>query len=172
MLTKDEKDYISKIPLDKKVVIKPYTNSMNKIASQVIIDVQAVCPNLDIVHMGASGLGISGQGDIDIYALANPNDFKRYLTPINKVLGKPSNQKFDSIAWTFIRNSNEVEFYLTDPKSDAMIRQLAVFEILQNNSDLLTEYKKLKEGLNGKSFREYQTRKYEFYHRILGSRFE
>ena len=32
------------------------------------------------------------------------------------------------------------------------------------------EYEKLKESMNGKSFREYQEKKYEFYHRILDNK--
>ncbi len=167
MLTADEIDYISKIPLDKKVVIKPYTNSLRKTASQIIKDVKKLCPNLNIVHMGASSLEISGQGDIDIYALAKPKDFDQYLKPIKQVIGKPVSKKTDSIAWKFIKNGHEIEFYLTNPNSNAMKRQISVFKILQNNPRLLEEYKNLKEGLNGKSFREYQTKKYEFYHKIF-----
>jgi len=49
-----------------------------------------------------------------------------------------------------------------------MKRQIRVFEILKNNERLLKEYEELKENMNGKSFREYQKRKYEFYHKILG----
>jgi len=172
MLTADEKDYISKIPVDKRASIKPYTSSLHKTASQIIENVKTLCPDLNIVHMGAIGLGISGQGDIDIYALTSPDDFNRYLTLIKQVLGKPVSKKIDSIAWEFTKNGYEVEFYLTDPNSKAMTRQIAVFEILQSNSSLLKEYEDLKESLNGKSFKEYQIKKYEFYHRILGNRFE
>lgn len=51
-----------------------------------------------------------------------------------------------------------------------MKKQIAVIEILKNNKGLLKKYEKLKESMNGKSFREYQEKKYEFYHRILDNK--
>jgi hypothetical protein len=39
-----------------------------------------------------------------------------------------------------------------------------IVKILPYNPD---EYRKLKESMNGKSFKEYQEKKYEFYHKIL-----
>lgn len=167
MLSVDEKNYIQKISEGKKVNIKPYSPKIEGIASQVIKPIKRACPDLKVVHMGASGLRISGQGDIDIYAFADPGDFSKYMDRVIEILGEPVSKKYDSIDWEFSREGYGIEFYLTDPKSPPMGRQIAVFHKLRENSDLLNKYKLLKESFNGKSFRDYQRAKYEFYHKIL-----
>lgn len=48
-----------------------------------------------------------------------------------------------------------------------MQKQIKVYEILKNDQKLLKKYENLKSSLNGKSFKKYQTKKYEFYNRIL-----
>jgi len=48
-----------------------------------------------------------------------------------------------------------------------MKKQLRVFEILKENPKLLREYEDLKIQMSGKSFREYQTRKYEFFNNLV-----
>lgn len=65
MLTQDQEKYLLTIPGDKKVTIKPFSHEQTKIAEEVITRIQNSSPDLKVVHMGASGLGISGQGDID-----------------------------------------------------------------------------------------------------------
>lgn len=74
---------------------------------------------------------------------------------------------YDSIAWKFRKQGYDIEFYLTDPSSVPMKRQIAVFYALKRNKNLLKEYEVLKEKFNGKSFKDYQKKKYEFYHKIL-----
>lgn len=167
MLTDDETNYIKQIPSDKVVFIKPYNTRIEKIAGELINRIHDELPDLLLVHMGASGLGISGQGDIDLYAMASPVDFSTYLPVFQELFGEPVSKRDDSIAWEMEIEGYPIELYLTDPNSKAMQRQLKVFEILKDNSKLLEEYKELKEKMNGKSFREYQMKKYEFYNRIL-----
>lgn len=168
MLFEHEEKYIKTISPDKVVNIRPLDLKATKLAEEIIQRINKVCPDLKVLHIGASGLGISGQGDLDIYALAAPNTFSEYLPQLIKLFGPPKSQKEDSIAWEFKRNVYEVEFYLTNPESPTMKRQLAVFNILKDNKDLLKEYEKLKEDMDGQSFREYQRKKYEFYHKVLG----
>lgn len=167
MLTSDEEDYLRKIPSDKKVNIKPFSKLVHKTAHSLIGQIQEALPGLQVRHMGASALEISGQNDIDIYVFSKPADFKKYALVIEKLFGAPRNSKYDSIAWNFNKNGFSVELYLTDPTSEPMKRQIAVFKALEKNSDLRKRYESLKEKFNGHSFREYQKRKYEFYHSIL-----
>lgn len=167
MLLESEKKYIETIPLDKIVMIFPFSPKATKLADDIIQKVKEVCPDLRVIYMGASGLGISGQRDLDIYALSDPKNFPKHLSKLIKLFGKPKRQKENSIDWEFRQDGYEVEFYLTNPKSPSMKRQIAVFEILNNNKKLREEYEILKENMNGKSFRDYQRKKYEFYHKIL-----
>lgn len=168
MLTQDEKRFIQSIPKGKKVKITPLNQRAEEIVQKIIGKVKKALPDLEIRHMGASGLGISGQPDLDIYALANTRDFGKYLPSLKRIFGKPKSSRIDSIAWEFEKEGYQIEFYLTNPDSPTMKKQIAVFEILRNDKKLLKEYEKLKAQMNGQSCREYQRKKYEFYHRILG----
>lgn len=67
MLTSDEEDFLNKIPVDKKVKVYPYNPKISRIADDLIASINNIYSDLEVKHMGASALGISGQNDIDIY---------------------------------------------------------------------------------------------------------
>ena len=166
MLTKDELDFLNKIPVDKKVYIHSFDPKVKKIAEDLVALIKNTYPHLEVKHMGASALEISGQNDIDVYAFSDPSDFEKYLSGLINLFGEPLHKHETFIEWKFSKNGFDIEFYLTSPDSETMRKQIAVFEILKNNKDLLKEYEKLKVSMNGKSFKEYQEKKYEFYHKI------
>lgn len=167
MLLPDEEKYIQTIPEDKIVRIFPFDPKVTQAAEEIISQVHAGFPNLEVLHMGASGLEISGQNDIDLYMLSPWQEFSKYLDDLIKIFGEPKSKRQDSVAWNFERNGFPVELYLTDPTSEPMKRQIGVYEILKSDPKLLKEYEILKQEMNGKSFREYQKQKYEFYHKVL-----
>lgn len=166
MLTKDEKDFLNKIPASKKVNIYPFHSKVKKTVRDLLASIKNVYPNLEVKHMGASALEISGQNDIDIYAFSNPVNFDKYLSGLIKLFGEPLHKHKTFIEWKFKKDNFYIEFYLTAKDSEKMKKQIAVFEILKNDEELLKEYEKLKESIDRKSFREYQEKKYEFYHKI------
>ncbi len=167
MITKGEEDFLKNIPISKKTSVNPFDPKSKLIAEQIISKLNNVFPELKVLHMGASALGISGQNDIDIYILCEEKDFDKYFSGLEKIFGKRDDKNV--IQWSFKKDGFDIELYLTDPNSPSMQRQIKVFEILKPNKELLKEYEKLKESMNGKSFREYQRKKYEFYNKILTS---
>lgn len=169
MLSWDEEDYLSKIPENKVVKIFPYSEEIEGIVKGITNKISSVLPKLKVRHMGASSLKMSGQGDIDIYIFSNTKDFDKCKPTLVRIFGDPVSEKFDSIAWKFEDKNHEVELYLTDPTSKPMQRQIKVFEILKENLILRKEYEELKDKMDGKMFKEYQRKKYEFYHKILDS---
>ncbi|PIP57976.1 hypothetical protein COX03_00110 [Candidatus Woesebacteria bacterium CG22_combo_CG10-13_8_21_14_all_39_10] len=170
MLTKDELDFLNKIPADKKVYIYSFNPKAVKVAEDLIQSINNIYPDLEVKHLGTSALRISGQNDIDIYAFSDPKDFDRFLPDLTKLFGKPLHKHETFIEWKFKKDSFDIEFYLTAKDSETMKKQIKVFETLKSNGKLLKEYEKLKESMNRKSFREYQEKKYEFYHRILDNK--
>lgn len=170
MLTKDEVDYLNKIPKDKKIYIYPFDTKSVDTADEIIKSINSIYPDIEVKHMGASALRISGQKDLDIYAFSNPTNFGKYLPGLTKILGEPIHKHETFIEWGFDKNGFSVQFYLTQKDSPTMQKQFKVFEILKNNPDLLKEYENLKSSLNGKSFKEYQEKKYIFYHKILNQK--
>lgn len=168
MLTEAQANYLKTIPEDKLVHVKPYTGELQRIANQIISEVKAISQDIDIRLMGATGLGISGQGDLDMYMLHPKEDFNLYLPKLIELFGEPTHQHEDNVEWMFEREGIEVELYLTDPSTPSMAEQIRVFELLKDNNELRDEYEKLKSDSDGKRFRDYQRAKYEFYNKILG----
>ena len=54
------------------------------------------------------------------------------------------------------------------PKDQKQKEQIEIFEIFKNSPEILKEYEELKLSMNGKTYKEYQIAKYEFYNRVLG----
>src|SRR3989344_2955535 len=119
-LTDNEEKYLQKIPEDKKITIKPFNGQLESVAQDIMVKISTKFPDLEVVQMGASGLGISGQGDLDIYALCNPKDFPRYLPTFKELFDEPISEKPDFIEWNFEVDDIPVELYLTDPSTQSM----------------------------------------------------
>jgi len=163
MLTQNEKNYLVKINPNKRVSVKRFDPKAKEIGELIISKLKEKFSTLKILFMGATALGIVGQNDIDIYVLANPKDFAIYSPILKELFGKPGHIHKTFIEWSFTKNDYPVELYLTKPPK----KQIKVFEILKSNTKLLKEYESLKLKFDGKSFRDYQKAKYEFYHKIL-----
>ncbi|MDO8488231.1 MAG: GrpB family protein [bacterium] len=168
MLNQGEINFLSKIPSDKIVKILPYDPRVKETASEIIKSICQRYPDLKVIYLGASSLGISGQGDLDIYCLASTDTIPNYLDGLIELFGQPKSSRPDSFSWKFQKDGFDGELYLTDPDTESMGRQIKIYEELRRNPEILLEYEQLKQGLNGKSFKEYQEKKYEFYHRIIG----
>ena len=167
MLTENQSRYLLTIPQEKLVEIKPFTAELKSTGDELLSQIHAAVPQLELHHMGASALGISGQGDLDIYIFSSSKDFEQHLPRLIQVFGEPTKHSETSIKWDFERNGIPVEMYLTDPSSSAMLEQIKMFEALRDDEVLQKEYEALKESFSGRSFRDYQAAKYEFYNKVL-----
>lgn len=167
MLTAEEEKYLTTIPETKLASVVSFNNKVKGVSNGLIESVHAIFPDAEILFMGASALGIAGQNDIDLYLLALPTDFAKYQAGIIGLFGQPSHIANSFVEWDFIKESFDVEFYISDPTTSSMQRQIRVFDILKSNPKLCKEYEEIKLAYNGKSFRDYQRAKYQFYNRIL-----
>ena len=166
MLTENQEKYLLKIPEDKKVKIVSYNPKVKEIVAHIKRKILEEGIDLEVAHMGASVLEISGQGDIDLYILCKEEDFNVYISRLEKLFG----QRVSGISiykWQLNIDGFEIEMYLTDPKTQSMKEQIDVFEKLKNDRELLKEYESIKLSADDLSFREYMRRKYEFFNRIL-----
>lgn len=167
MLTKEEKNYISKIDPSRKVTLYPYNPKGKKLGETIVSIIKKYFPDLEVLFMGSVALEISGQKDIDIYALSDPKNFDTYIPTFEKLFGKIDKSgtyvKKTFVEWKFQKDGYEIEIYLTEPPE----RQIAVYEILKENKNLREEYENIKSTFNNKSYKGYQKAKYEFYNKIL-----
>lgn len=169
MLTESQEKYLQKIPIDKIVKIISYDPKIPGIVQDIKNKITNAGINLEVKFMGASALGISGQGDIDLYVSCPENNFQICLPKLEEIFG-PKVQGITIVKWQLEKEGHEIEIYLTDPNTPSMQEQIKVFEILKNDPLLLREYEEIKSSADGKSFREYMKRKYEFFNKILNVR--
>jgi hypothetical protein len=168
MLNKAQKRYLNTISASAIAIIKPWDSKAAKVAKKLLDQLKNTVPELEVFWSGALALGISGVNDIDFSILSRPEEFEKYLPALIRVLGEPQKKGKENIRWEIERDGYPVDVYLTDIDSPVLAEHKKVFKLLQNNKDLLEEYKNLKEAASGLPLREYQRRKYEFYNRILG----
>ena len=165
MLSPDEQNYLDHLLPEKAeeiIVIKPYDPGLENIANDVIQEIHATIPDANIRFMGASELGISGQNDIDVYVLGSSGRLGGWILKLNELFGEQIKGK-----WQFNRDGFEISIYAADPESPTQKKQIEVFEKLKGNKSILKDYEKLKESMNGKTYKDYQIAKYEFYHALL-----
>jgi GrpB-like predicted nucleotidyltransferase (UPF0157 family) len=167
MLQPDEQQYLDNLPENqsqKIVKIYPYNSEIATIADSVIKKLHDKLPDTNIAFIGASALQISGQNDIDIYILEPQSKHENDLVLLNSLLGQQENNH-----WSWSEHGYEVSVYLADPNTPTLKKQIDVFNKLKNNPELLKEYEKLKLDMDGKTYKEYQTAKYQFYNKILSN---
>src|SRR3989344_8953894 len=126
MLTENQEKYLLKIPEDKKVKIVPY----NPRVKEVVVDIKSKITkegiDLEVAHMGASALGIAGQGDIDLYILCKEEDFNLYIPRLEKLFG-PRVSGISIYKWQLNIDGFEVEMCLADSRTPSMKEQISVF---------------------------------------------
>jgi len=141
----------------------PFDPKAKEAGDLIVKRIKEKLPDVEVSFMGATALGIAGQNDIDIYALSESNKFGEYLPALENLFGKPKHTHKTFVEWKFQKDGYEIEVYLTESPE----RQIKVYEILRSNQKLLEEYEDLKLSFDGKSYKDYQKAKYEFYSRIL-----
>ncbi len=165
MLTPDQENYLNSLPnevLNKLVRVQPYNSEIFKIAESVIGKIEFALPDAQVLFMGASALKISGQNDIDIYVLSEAERVFENVDKLNKLFGEVKNN-----SWIQKIDGYEVTIYSDQLGSSSLKEQVRVFELLKNNPKLLKEYELLKFSIDGKTYKEYQQAKYEFYNKLL-----
>ena len=168
MLTEGQIKYLATIPNNQTMTVKPFNSKGLAIANQIISDIKAAEPDLEVVCLGSLPLKIAGQEDIDISAFCIKSEQPKHFDNFKKLFGEPTRKGTNSTGWDFQREGFSVSVWLTDPTVETTINQVKVFNLLKNNPDLLKEYEKIKEEAKDLTYKEYQIRKYEFYNRILG----
>lgn len=166
MLTSGQKNYLSKLPKERMesiITVLPYNPKTETISEKVIKQIKETIPEVDVRYMGASALKISGQNDVDIYVITPKEIKENYLSKLIPQFSEQVKNK-----WQWHDDGIEVSVYLSDPEDFKFKEQLEIFEIFKVKSEITKEYETLKESMNGRTYGEYQTAKYEFYNRVLG----
>ena len=172
MLTAEDEVWLNHLSDTNQVKIVPFDPQVKHIFSQIKQEIQsALGENISVLHMGATSLGISGKGDIDVYIPTSPEQFSLKIKKLEQIYGKPGSlYPLKRVRWNKLVKGIDVEIFLVNQDHLSWKRSLAFENYLKQHPEALDEYEKLKEDLAGVSTREYYRRKIEFMNKILGIR--
>lgn len=171
LLFQSPKDYLYSLfnTSDEIVKVKPYNPETRKLAFKVINKLKKSSPKLNVYLVGSIGLGISGRGDIDLFATCDHKTFNKTIPNISAIFGDPKKVRKKFAEWNFVFKNHKVQLVLIDPNSRRFINQMKLFNLLKYNHYLLKRYEKLKMKLDGLPEEEYVIRRMYFFNQIASN---
>lgn len=169
MLTSKQLKWIAHLSDKDKVVIKPYDPTTAEKFEAVKKRIRSFLGDeTQILHRGATNLGISGQDEIDVYIPITTSSFDSFIQRLTELFGKPKSYYIRERArFVTIEQGKHVDVFLINKDSDAWGNGIVFEDFLKKHPSALEKYKKLKEEGNGLSVREYYRRKIIFINYIL-----
>ncbi len=172
MLTPEQEKWIAHLSNEEKITIVPWDSATPQIFEKVKERIQKGAGNdIKVFHYGASGLGISGQDEIDVYVPVPPDRFNSLAAVFNGFLGEPgSRYPLKRIRYKIEQDGKRVDVFLSNEDHPDWINLLKFNKYLKDNPQALKAYRILKERGHGLTVREYYRRKLEFINDILSEK--
>lgn len=168
MLTKADLKWLNHLSTSEKIKIVPYNPKVKKVFEHQKKEILGILGNVEVLHMGASNLGISGQKEIDIVIPVSLDHFGEFIEKFKKAYGEPKSfYPNDRVRFQRRFSDLRIEMVIVNADSEGWKKNMAFDSYIKRNPDALEFYRKLKEGNNGLSVREYYKRKIKFINKIL-----
>ena len=169
MLTKDQEKWINHLSDDSRIKIIPFDPTSQEKFEKVKLIVQSkLGREMEVVHRGASSLGISGQDEIDVYVPVFEKQFDSYLVSLIELFDKPkSHYPLERARFVTYVDGKHIDVFLINKEGSGWLNSVKFENYLRTNHAVLEEYRILKESGDGLSIREYYRKKIEFYNSIL-----
>ena len=142
--------------------IQNWTPELLIVANKIIADIHSVCPELEVLFMGAAALGIPDKNDIDLDILCTQADIPNHTNRLISVLGLPVESNSSWSVWSFVSQEYKIDAILSDPLTSHVPLQKKQFELLKSATKLLKKYQDLKISCDGMPYEEYKRLKTEF----------
>jgi len=170
MITSEQEKWLSKLDDTDSVKIYPADPKASEKFKKIKEYMQSVLGvDIDIVHRGATSLGISGQGELDVYIPVHEEEFDFLVRSVQKIFGEPGSlYPHERARFVTSVDDTKVEVFVINQKGKSWIDGCKFEEYLKKDSRVLEDYRKLKEKGAGLSTRKYYKRKIEFINDILG----
>ena len=169
MITKEQEIWLSRLDDTNSIEIFPYDTEAGAKFQRIKRLLRSVIgEELDIVHRGASNLGISGQKEIDIYIPVDAEIFNSLISPLESVFGKPrSHYPLERVCFVSTVDGTKTEIFVINNKSKGWLDGVMFENHLQENKEALDAYRILKEEGHGLSTQAYYRKKIEFINNIV-----
>ncbi|MBI2335080.1 GrpB family protein [Candidatus Daviesbacteria bacterium] len=174
MLTKSDIEWLKKLSRSKKVKIVPYNPKVKEVFEKQrkeILDILG--QDIEVLHLGATGFGISGQGEIDLVIPVSLDRFGEFIEKFEKIYGDPKSfSPRNRVRFNHKQGDINIEIVIVNRDSEGWKRNVAFENYLKSHPEALGEYRRLKESSNGIGLKEYYRRKMEFINKILEKAFK
>ncbi len=169
MLNPKQKRWVNHLSDTDKIKIIPYDPTSEEKFQMVKERVQkALGKKYHIEHRGASGMGISGQDEIDTYIPVSVEEFDSLIPKLKELFGEPgSHYPLDRVRFKTFIDGKRIDIYLINKEASSWLDGVKFENYIKSHPESLDEYRKLKEDGNGLSIREYYRRKIIFMNEIL-----
>lgn len=170
MLTEGQQNFLNSLKpeeLNRIVKIEPWGPRGFEFANQLVNQIKQAVPKLEVQLMGSVYFKIAGERDIDITIYCPKSDHAKYTPIIEKLFGKHTSEGKNHIGWAFDKDDYHVTVFLSDLASPNAQLQKQFFGLLKDRPDLVKEYEQIKLAMDGKTYKDYQIAKYNFYNRVL-----
>jgi GrpB-like predicted nucleotidyltransferase (UPF0157 family) len=169
MLTPDQEKWINHLSDTKTIQIVPFDQTCEEKYLQVKAAVQRVLGfDQDVVHGGASSLGVSGQDEIDIYVPVPVYNFYKVVERIKNLYGDAhSLYPLKRAHFVTAITGKHIDIFVINEADAGWKDSLLFMAFLRSHSEALEKYRRFKESNAGLTMREYYRRKTEFINEIL-----
>jgi GrpB-like predicted nucleotidyltransferase (UPF0157 family) len=167
MISKEQEKWISHLG-DEKIKIVPYNPETKIVFEKVKKEVRDILGEVEVAHHGATSLGISGQGEVDLFIPVPEKCFDYYLKKLIGYFGEPGSiYPLERVRFVKYIDNVKVEIMLVNKERDGWKNSLKFKNCLEQHPKILDEYRKLKEDASGLTIQEYYRRKTEFFNKIF-----
>lgn len=169
MLTLDQEKWIKSLGSKaNKIKIVPYDPKIKVVFEKIKKEIQDDFGAIKVFHCGSTGMGISGQGEIDCYIPVSESNFDEYIRKMIAHFG-PAGSIYPLRRARFVKyiDGIKIEMFIINEKHYDWINCLRFENYLKSHTEALEAYSKLKENCDGVSVPEYYRRKTEFINDIL-----
>ncbi|MEK9156900.1 MAG: GrpB family protein [Patescibacteria group bacterium] len=169
MLTKEQEIWVNHLSNTDSINIVPYDPNCVRQFAKVVDEVHGLLgESQEVVHAGASSLGISGQNEIDIYIPVFTDQFTETLKKVEALYGTPQSvYQLKRVRFQTIRDEKKIDVFVINRLDADWLRSRQFEQRLREQPELLGAYRLLKESSAGLSTRAYYRRKIHFINDVL-----
>ncbi len=167
MLTPEQTTWIESLS-NRQIFVVPYDSRSEELFNKVKEKVhQILGPDVVVEHCGASGLGISGQDEIDVSIVTEKGKFADYIPLLETEFGSVRSQYSDRARFEVREEGKKIDLKIVDLDHPNYLQGKIFEQYLKSHPEDLERYRALKEEASGTSVKEYYRRKTEFINDIL-----
>ncbi len=168
MLRLEQKQWLSNLSDTKTISVIPYNPKNRLVFNKIKKDLIDNIGNVRVSLRGSTLLGISGQGEVDLYIPVAKKNFNIYLKKLMKYLGDPGSvYELRRVRFVKYIDDIKIEIFLINKNSKDWINGCKFENFLKHSPKYLNEYERIKKKYDGFSVRQYYTVKTKFINKIL-----